>query len=44
MLEMSIAEEVTISERQFAQFVMDEWDWKEKATMTNMGYSVGAGR
>lgn len=28
MLEMSTADEITVSESQFIQYVMDEWNWK----------------
>lgn len=28
MLTMSTADEITISESQFTQYVMDEWNWK----------------
>jgi hypothetical protein len=30
MLTMSVHDEVEISDREFAQYVLDDWDWKEK--------------
>jgi hypothetical protein len=28
MLEMEVADEISLDESQFAQYVMDDWDWK----------------
>lgn len=39
MLEMSLAESVTITETQFRQYVMDEWDWQSEFTSSKMSYS-----
>lgn len=39
MLEMSVAEEITISEQQFQQYVMDEWNWKRDFSASNALYS-----
>lgn len=39
MLEMSVADEVTISETQFAHYVQDEWGWKQ--TFTTVAASYG---
>lgn len=39
MLEMSTAEEATISETQFTQYVMDEWHWKGQFASTVQQYS-----
>lgn len=38
MLEMSQADEITLSERQFSQYVLDEWGWIESFTATNSRY------
>jgi PP-loop superfamily ATP-utilizing enzyme len=38
MLEMSVADEVTISEAQFRQYVMDDWDWKERFSTVSSSY------
>lgn len=40
MLEMSTAEEVTVSETQFAQYVLDEWDWKAQFNLSNLAYAA----
>jgi hypothetical protein len=39
MLEMSVADEITITEHQFSQYVQDEWDWMRqfKAVTANYG-------
>ncbi len=39
MLEMSTADEITISEAQFTQYVMDDWDWKAKFVGSTMMYN-----
>ena len=41
MLEMSTAEEITISEHQFAQYVLDEWTWAATFNATKARYSRG---
>lgn len=38
MLEMSTAEEITISETQFSQYVMDEWNWKRNFSVSSQMY------
>lgn len=38
MLEMSTAEEITISESQFTQYVMDDWAWKSTFTANSQMY------
>jgi len=43
MLEMSISEEVKISEMEFAQYVLDDWGWKEQFATVTSGYA-GKGR
>lgn len=39
MLEMSVDDTVTLEESEFAQYVMDDWEWKEQFTMSNRRYS-----
>lgn len=39
MLEMSTQDVITISERQFAQYVRDEWEWKQNFLASNSTYS-----
>lgn len=43
MLEMSVKSEIEISQQAFAQYVMDDWGWKESWTLSNSKY-VGAVR
>ena len=38
MLEMSVKDEITISETHFRQFVLDEWTWKGQFTASNARY------
>lgn len=38
MLEMSTADEITVSETQFTQYVMDEWQWKAGFTVSSAMY------
>jgi hypothetical protein len=38
MLEMSTADEVSVTERQFSQFVLDEWGWKGDFVATSANY------
>ncbi len=43
MLEMSVHDEIKISEHEFNQYVMDEWAWREKFATTNARYAeIGA--
>jgi hypothetical protein len=42
MLEMSVADEITITERQFRQFVLDKWDWKADFVGTMSKYTSNA--
>lgn len=39
MLEMSVADEISITEQQFSQFVLDDWGWKRDFVATSMRYS-----
>jgi hypothetical protein len=43
MLEMSTADEWTISESQFTQYVLDEWAWQREFTTSKSRY-MGGGR
>lgn len=38
MLTMSVSETVVISEHEFSQFVLDEWNWKDRFTGTSEFY------
>jgi hypothetical protein len=39
MLELSTSKEVTITEREFTQYVMDEWNWSTSFKHLNSVYS-----
>jgi hypothetical protein len=39
MLQMSTADEWTVSESQFTQYVLDEWSWQQEFTTSKMRYS-----
>jgi hypothetical protein len=39
MLEMSVAEEIQISEQQFSWYVLNEWGWIQRASVTNSMYT-----
>ncbi len=38
MLEMSVKDEVQITEREFSQYVQDDWAWKHDFIATNSSY------
>ena len=40
MLEMEVREDVTLSEKHYAQYVLDDWDWKEHWMASNSAYTV----
>lgn len=42
MLEMSVNDEVVISQNDFASYIMDDWGWKREFLETNSSYSVRA--
>lgn len=42
MLEMSVEDEITLSDLDFRQLVMDEWSWKGQFLTANRAYSVSA--
>ncbi len=39
MLEMSTADEITVTETQFSQFVLDDWSWKQAFIGSTSRYS-----
>ena len=39
MLEMTVHDEVELSNSEFAQYVMDNWGWKKQWTASNAGYT-----
>ncbi len=39
MLEMSTSDEITCTEKQFNQYVLDEWTWKDEFSTSNALYS-----
>lgn len=44
MLDMSVEEEITLSQADFAQYVQDDWSWKRAFLTSNSTYSATAGR
>lgn len=38
MLDMSVDDVITLGEREFKQYVRDEWGWKREFVATSMGY------
>lgn len=42
MLEMSVDEEVTLTQQEFQCYVMDRWAWRQKFLEDNSVYSVTA--
>lgn len=41
-LEMSTEDEIDLSEREFAQYVMDDWSWSDQFWASNSVYSATA--
>ncbi len=39
LLELSLDDEIYLTEREFAQYVMDDWGWQQEFTATNVMYS-----
>lgn len=39
MLEMSTADEISVSQQQFQQYVMDDWSWSQQVRLENLAYS-----
>jgi len=42
MLQMSIADEIEVNEKDFAMYAMDDWSWKQEFLRTNSEYSSSA--
>jgi len=42
MLEMSIDDEVKLTQQEFANYVMDDWSWMDQFLTSNSGYSQRA--
>jgi hypothetical protein len=42
MLEMSLANEVELTEQDYQQYVMDDWTWKQSFLASNSAYSLSA--
>lgn len=38
--EMSISDEITLTDQEFEAYVMDNWKWKQQFTTTNASYGV----
>jgi hypothetical protein len=41
MLQMSLDEEITLTQGDFRRYVMDQWEWKEAWTASNSAYYAG---
>lgn len=44
MLEMSVDDEIELHEDEFAQYVMDDWRWKQQFLTSNAAYSATASK
>lgn len=44
MVEMSVADEIELSQRDFSAYVMDDWTWKQQFLTSNSTYSATATR
>jgi hypothetical protein len=44
MLEMSVDEEIEVTHQEFAQFVLDQWHWKQQFVTSNAAYFADSGR
>jgi len=42
MLEMSLEDEVVLTQTEFAQYVLDQWHWKEQFKLSNSLYTTTA--
>lgn len=40
MLEMSVNDEIQVTETEFSQYVLDEWGWKGRFIATSSAYKV----
>jgi len=43
MLEMSVDDEITLTDHEFAQYVLDDWEWQETFKTQTANYSSGRG-
>ena len=41
MLEMSVDDEITLTDHEFAQYVLDDWEWQEHFKTETASYSRG---
>jgi len=41
MLEMSVDDEITLTDHEFAQYVLDDWEWQTEFKTQTMNYSSG---
>ena len=44
MLEMDLTDTVELSESDYSQYVLDDWQWKRQCLGTNRAYSVKAAK
>lgn len=44
MLEMDLADTVDLSETDYAQYVLDDWEWKRQFLGTSRVYSLKAAK
>lgn len=42
MLEMSVDDEIELTQAEFGMYVMDDWGWKKQFSATNSAYTVSA--
>jgi hypothetical protein len=42
MLEMEVEEEITLTQNEFSQYVLDDWTWKSQFVTTNALYMKSA--
>lgn len=42
MVEMSIPDEIELTQQEFQMYVMDDWSWKNNFITTNSAYSITA--
>jgi hypothetical protein len=38
MLDLDVREDIELTEQEFAQYVLDDWGWKDQWTTTNSAY------
>lgn len=41
MLDMTVHDEITLTQQEFTQFVLDDWGWKKSFTQNTIGYTSG---